>query len=75
MNFSTNPDSQSGGLRERNVAMPTIESVDSVADSGQTTPADEEDVEREQKTFGRTPDGTSKSIHLLLRLCDLLSYS
>jgi len=50
------------GLRERiNVPLATVEER-SATSSGLETPVDEEEeLDKEQKTFGRTPDGTSKS--------------
>ncbi|TVY82468.1 Phosphatidylethanolamine N-methyltransferase, partial [Lachnellula suecica] len=48
------------GLRERNVQSLRNEAASSGSgySSGQDTPQTENDVEKEKKTFGRTPDGT-----------------
>jgi hypothetical protein len=60
MNPSIDTNPQNEGLRERNIAHHVNESISSSATSGQVTPKPEEDVEKEKKTFGRTPDGTSQ---------------
>jgi len=54
------PPTASEGLRERNVAQTAHEEQPSSGSSAIETPQDDEDVEKEQKTFGRTPSGTSK---------------
>ncbi|RDL31956.1 Phosphatidylethanolamine N-methyltransferase [Venustampulla echinocandica] len=47
------------GLRERHVQTTREENANtSSTSSGQCTPRSEGDVEKEKKTFGRTPDGT-----------------
>lgn len=62
MSTSITPDSRPEGLRERHV-VPTInEESSSGLSSGQDTPQNEGAEEREKKTFGRTPDGTSTSL-------------
>jgi hypothetical protein len=58
MSASMSPKLQTEGLRERNVPHGN-ESLSSGATSGQDTPVDKEDEEKDKKTFGRTTDGTS----------------
>lgn len=53
-------------LRARNVqSMPNLESSQT-GRSGESTPQTEEEMDKEMKTFGRTPNGTSKSLRLYL---------
>jgi hypothetical protein len=47
------------GLRERNFAQTIREEGLSSGRTGLDTPQDGDDVEKERKTFGRTPSGTS----------------
>ncbi len=57
------PTAQMDGLRERLVAAPSVESGSSATASGQETPVEDSDADKNQqkkKTFGRTPDGTGK---------------
>jgi hypothetical protein len=50
------------GLRERHAGQIIREETSSGEASGQHTPQSSEyDAEKEKKTFGRTPDGTSES--------------
>ena len=48
------------GLRERNVAHTIREGESSDPSSGLDTPQDGFELEKEQKTFGRTPSGTGE---------------
>jgi hypothetical protein len=48
------------GLRERNATQTIREEDSSSGSSGLETPQDGDDVEKEMKTFGRTPSGTSE---------------
>jgi phosphatidylethanolamine N-methyltransferase len=54
------PSQGSDGLRERNIAHIIREDESLGGSSGLDTPQDGDDVEKEKKTFGRTPSGTSK---------------
>jgi hypothetical protein len=60
MSTSITPDSRTEGLRERHVVPTISEESSSGLSSGQDTPQNEQDEEKEKKTFGRTPDGTSE---------------
>jgi phosphatidylethanolamine N-methyltransferase len=51
------------GLRERNVPQTIREELSSGDSSGLNTPETGDDVEKEKKTFGRTPSGTSEFGH------------
>lgn len=55
---SLNLELQTDGLRERNLVPQISESHGSDRTDGSDTPPTDEDVEKEKKTFGRTPDGT-----------------
>ena len=52
--------SQAEGLRERHTVQ--TKGDDASNSSGQNTPPSEQDGEKEKKTFGRTPNGTSTSL-------------
>jgi hypothetical protein len=60
-NMSGQPSTIGGpeGLRERFVTQTIYEEGPSSGSSGLVTPQDGDDVEKERKTFGRTPSGTS----------------
>ncbi len=54
------------GLRERHVSQAVRESDSSGESVGQATPTEKDEeatVEKEKKTFGRTPDGTGMSLN------------
>lgn len=59
MSAQSGPAGPSEGLRERKVAQDIREEDASTANSDLDTPQESDDVEKEQKTFGRTPSGTS----------------
>jgi hypothetical protein len=59
MSTSITPDSRTEGLRERHAVSAIIDRSSSGVSSGQDTPQNEDEAEKEMKTFGRTPDGTS----------------
>lgn len=65
--MSSSPSSrlQAEGLRERSVLVvpPKNESGSTV--NSEPSSEEEDDAEKSQKTFGRTPDGTSKSASVL----------
>jgi phosphatidylethanolamine N-methyltransferase len=62
MTIQSNAAPEMEGLRERTVQALRDEAASgSGYSSGQDTPQTENDVEKEKKTFGRTPDGTSRS--------------
>jgi hypothetical protein len=56
---SSSLDVQMEGLRERNVVPQTNKSGSSDTSNEQETPQTDEDVGKEKKILGRTPDGTS----------------
>lgn len=62
---------RSKGLRERHAAGAVPESIDG-ANSSQQTPQDD-NVAKQKRTFGRTPDGTSKSSSLNERIVSYTS--
>jgi len=60
MSASISPALPAEGLRERHLVPAVVETSSSTVSSGQNTPQNEDDVTKEKKTFGRTPDGTSE---------------
>lgn len=73
MSTSHEPPTRAEGLRERH-GLSDVKNAPNVTDAGDAAAV--EDAEKEKKTFGRTPDGTSKFMsrapepsesHLLLR--------
>jgi len=60
MSTGTTAMSQAEGLRERHTVQ--TKGDDASNSSGQNTPPSEQDGEKEKKTFGRTPNGTSTSL-------------
>lgn len=48
------------GLRERNNNAPITNGDNGTARSGSEPPSEDFNVEKNKKTFGRTPNGTSK---------------
>jgi hypothetical protein len=59
------PALQSEGLRERHVAQAISEEASPSVSSELGTPQNECEVEKEKKTFGRTPDGTSTLLSIM----------
>jgi hypothetical protein len=59
------PALQSEGLRERHVAQAISEEASPSVSSELGTPQNESEVEKEKKTFGRTPDGTSTLLSIM----------
>jgi hypothetical protein len=59
------PALQSEGLRERHVTQAISEEASSSVSSEPATPQNESEVEKEKKTFGRTPDGTSTLLSIM----------
>jgi phosphatidylethanolamine N-methyltransferase len=60
MSTATSSSTPKDGLRERTVLSAFQEPASSVEGSGQDTPQTEDEADKEKKTFGRTPDGTSE---------------
>jgi phosphatidylethanolamine N-methyltransferase len=60
MSLQPSPSRGSEGLRERNFPQTIRDEVSSGGSSGLDTPETGDDVEKEKKTFGRTPSGTSE---------------
>jgi hypothetical protein len=61
MSAQASPAAWAEGLRERNVTQAIREEESSGSSSGLDTPQDGNEAQKEKKTFGRTPSGTSKS--------------
>jgi hypothetical protein len=61
MSTAIRPDSKSEALRERYVQNMRDRESSPGASSGEDTPQVEEELDKEKKTFGRTPNGTSKN--------------
>jgi hypothetical protein len=61
MSTSITPNTRPEGLRERHtLPTPSEESISGLS-TRQDTPQNERDEDKEKKTIGRTPDGTSES--------------
>lgn len=58
MSSAISPDSKSDALRERYVQIMRDGTSSPGASSGEDTPETEEELDKEKKTFGRTPNGT-----------------
>ena len=61
MNPQSDSPAPQSGLRERHGIQPVREENVSGPSNGVNTPQSEPEVEKKQKTFGRTPDGASKA--------------
>jgi hypothetical protein len=60
MSSSATADPQSDALRERKIPAAHDGESSPVESSGANTPQTEEEIDKTKKTFGRTPNGTSK---------------
>jgi hypothetical protein len=61
MSSAFSSDLKTDALRDRYAQRPRDADSSSDTSSGEDTPHTEEDLEKEKKTFGRTPNGTGKA--------------